>query len=288
MAFQIISIEDSVYPDSLRSIDDPPKRLYCEGDVSLLSMKKVAVVGSRKFSQYGRWVSDSVSKLLGKSGVCVVSGMAQGIDTCAHQGALSAGGKTIAVLGTGLDLCYPASNRSLMQRISENGLVITEYPNGYPVRRYNFPRRNRIISGLSECVVLAEAGLNSGALITAEMAANQGKDVYVVPGNINNRYGLGGNLLIRDGAIPLVILNDILNYIGVETKDGCRECKNLSDKEKIIYKYLEKHGEVSVDEVAQKLKIKPSKLNGIITVMEIKGAINTSTGKIFIADKLFK
>lgn len=283
MEYKIITLENPLYPESLRSIDDPPKELYCMGDLSLLSMEMVAVVGSRKLSSYGRLIGTDIAKKLAKAGVCVVSGMVRGIDACAHEGALMVDGKTIAVLGTGPDVCYPAINRNLKEKITERGLIVTEYPPGHPVRKFNFPRRNRIISGLSKAVIIAEAGLNSGSLITAEMAVSQGRDVYAVPCNINNQYGMGGNLLIRDGAIPLVVLSDIYKYLGLENPPEEDSLKGITGDERVIYQCLRNGREWSIDELSGKVKIPPGRLNGIITVMEMKGILHTSLGKIFIA-----
>ena len=216
-------------------------------------------------------------------GVCVVSGMVRGIDACAHEGALIINKKTITILGTGPDVCYPAINRNLKEKIAERGLIVTEYPPGHPVRKFNFPRRNRIISGLSKAVIIAEAGLNSGSLITAEMAVSQGRDVYAVPCNINNQYGMGGNLLIRDGAIPLVVLSDIYKYLGLENPPEEDSLKGITGDERVIYQCLRNGREWSIDELSGKVKIPPGRLNGIITVMEMKGILHTSLGKIFIA-----
>lgn len=283
MEYNEIDIKDSYYPEKLRLIADPPKRLYCLGDTSLLDKESVGVVGSRKFSSYGRWVAENIAEILTGANFVVVSGMAAGIDSFAHRGALDFGGKTIAVLGTGLDKCYPAKNKNLKEEIARKGLLVTEYPNGYPVKKFNFPRRNRIISGLSKAVVIGEAGLNSGALITAEFAAGQGKDVYVVPGNINNSYGMGGNLLLTDGAVPLVVLRDIVKYLGRNISVVDEDIDDMSHDEIEIYKALSNCGEMSIDELSEKTEKPTFILNGLVTVMEIKGLIHTSMGKIFIA-----
>ena len=177
-----IKMESEDYPLLLRQIQKPPKLLYAIGDISILKQKCVAVVGARKASSYGKWAARNIGKRLAEYGVAVVSGLAYGCDAEAHLGALDAGGRTVAVMGCGIDICYPAANRQLRRRIAENGLIISEYPPGTQPRPYMFPQRNRIISGLCEAVAVAEAGLSSGSLITASCAAEQGRLVFAVPG----------------------------------------------------------------------------------------------------------
>ena len=210
---RIIKKEDKAYPELLRNIKDPPKELYCIGDIRLLAGKKLAVVGSRKCSEYGRTTAMRIGETAARNNVTVVSGMAKGIDRFAHLGALKAGGKTIAVLGCGVNICYPKENRELYERIASQGLLISELPPDTPPAPYTFPQRNRIISGLSEAVTVVEAGTGSGALITAESAASQGRDVFAVPGNINSQYSLGTNKLLTDGATPIAVIDDI--FIGM-------------------------------------------------------------------------
>ena len=279
----MISIDDERYPAQLKEIADPPRQLYCAGDISLMKELCVAVVGSRKNSQYGSWAAKAVSSKIAAAGACVVSGMARGIDTCAHLAALGAGGKTIAVLGTGLDVCYPAANRQLKEQIEKKGLIVTEYPPGYPVHKGNFPRRNRIISGLSAATVVAEAGNNSGSLITAQLAAEQGRSVYVVPANINNPNALGGNLLIRDGAMPLMILDDIIDDLGLEKEARDTALEGLGEDEKRIVSLLVKNSELTASEISAALKLAPERVNGMLTVLEMKGLVQAALGKIFLA-----
>ncbi|MDR2156330.1 MAG: DNA-processing protein DprA, partial [Clostridiales Family XIII bacterium] len=162
---------DAAYPALLRLIPDPPKALYCDGNLNLLSRPAVAVVGARRATEYGKWAAMAMAKRYAECGLIVVSGMAEGVDSFAHAGALSGGGATVAVMGCGPDICYPRSNRRLRERILENGLLLSEYPPGTPPARHTFPARNRIISGLCVATVVVEAGLSSGSLITAERAA---------------------------------------------------------------------------------------------------------------------
>lgn len=283
MKYVTIRINDEEYPPLLREIAQPPGELYCAGDVSLLKRMCVAVVGSRKNSEYGRWAAKTIAGKLAAAGVCVVSGMARGIDTCAHIAALDAGGKTIAVLGTGLDVCYPAANRQLKEQIARDGLLVTEYPAGYPVHKGNFPKRNRIISGLSLATVVAEAGNNSGSLITAQLADEQGRSVYVMPANINNPNAIGGNLLIRDGAMPLVIPDDLLSDLGIEKRVDEASFEGLGEDEKRIKILLSKGKELTASDISASLHLAPERVNGLLTVLEMKGLIQAALGKIFLA-----
>jgi DNA processing protein len=243
----------------------------------------VAVVGSRKLSSYGTWASRAVSRKLAGAGVTVVSGMAKGADTCAHKGALEEKGNTIAVLGCGLDITYPASNRELKEEIARKGLLISEYPYGYPATKFTFPRRNRIISGLACATVIAEAGNNSGSLITAGFASEQGRSVYVIPANINNPSALGGNMLIRDGAMPLVILDDLLDDLGITRGLGEEMMAGLGEDEKSVLGLIIQSGEITDDEICDRLPLAPERINGILTVLEMKGIICSALGKIFLA-----
>ena len=163
------------YPENLRIINNPPERLYCIGDLNLLGLKSVAVIGSRKYTLYGKIVAQMIGKELAKADIPVVSGLAYGIDSFAHEGTVSLGGKAIAVLGTGIDIIHPVRNAWLYNKIASSGLIISEYEPGTPGAKYTFPQRNRIISAISEAVVVVEAGLNSGSLITADFAMNKEK-----------------------------------------------------------------------------------------------------------------
>ncbi len=279
----MIEKEDMEYPNGLKILKRPPERLYCLGDISLLSNRMVAVVGSRKTSAYGRWAATSISKRLSQENITVVSGMARGIDTNAHKGALEHVGKTIAVLGMGIDGCYPAENWRLKDIIANRGLVISEYPPGVKAQKWTFPQRNRIIAGLTEMVVIAEAGLNSGAFITAEIAMEQSKQVMAVPGNINNPYNIGNNKLIVDGATPVVVIEDIVEAMGIYGRKNKTVNIELGVDEKKIISILDKGGEMTVDEISRRLSKTSAEVNGIITILEMKGVIQTSVGKIFVA-----
>ena len=272
-----------VYPALLKEIRDYPKELYYIGDPKLLEEKCVSIVGSRKTNQYGRSTAYSFGKALGQRGITVVSGMAVGIDTCAHEGALQEKGNTAAVLACGLDLCYPPRNRELKEKIESVGIVLSEYPPGTAAQRYYFPQRNRIISGLSPLTVVVQAGNRSGALITAELAADQGRDVGAVPGNIDSEYNLGSNKLLREGAFALTGVQDLLEASGASVMSEPEAERLLSDEEKQLYFLLCSHGEMSLDQLAFYLKKPVNEVGSLAIVMEMKGIVFSAMGKVFIA-----
>ena len=279
----LIEKSDSRYPEQLRMITDPPERLYCIGDVGLLNMPMAAVIGSRKCSEYGKQTAMAVGKSLGMAGACVVSGMAKGIDSFGHLGALKHGGKTIAVLGCGVDICYPAENRNLYDQICTEGLVISEYPPGTAPMPYMFPQRNRIIAGLCSVVTVIEAGRDSGALITATLAAEQGREVYAVPGNITSMWSLGTNKLIADGAMPVVTVDDVSRAMGLDAQYSEEEYKGLSELERKVVMLVKSAGEVTLEFLCTKTGMNPVDMNGIVMVLEMKGYLATNFGKIFVA-----
>ena len=214
MKYKVIKVDinSNFYPERLRNISSPPKQLYCLGDLELLNYKNnIAIIGSRNCSFYGERAAKDFAFNLSKNNLCIVSGLAKGIDSFAHIGTLNAKGRTIAVLGSGLDNIYPRENEKLFQDIiKNNGLVITEYPLGTLALKQNFPARNRIISGLSDTVLVIEARKKSGTNITVDFALEQGKDVFVVPGNIYSKTSDGTNYLITEGAIPVLSYKDVL------------------------------------------------------------------------------
>lgn len=209
---KIVFWED--YPECLRQISDPPLCLYCLGDESLLTRPCVAVVGSRQASNYGLGMAGTIARDLGRAGICVVSGMAQGIDAAAHSGALEGAGSTIAVLGTGIDLVYPASNVRLREAIAERGLLVSEFSPGTRPEGPNFPHRNRIVSGLSLGVLVVEGALGSGSLVTAGLALRQNREVFALPGPANLKTYQGCHRLIREGACLVQSAEDILYELG--------------------------------------------------------------------------
>lgn len=217
MKYKVIKIDmnSKWYPERLKNIDCPPKQLYCLGDLELLNVKNsIAIIGSRNCSRYGERVAKEFAEGLSKNDVCVVSGLAKGIDAFAHMGCLGVGGKTVAVLGCGVDIIYPKENEELFYQIlKQKGLIISEYPLGTKPEKQHFPARNRIISGLSDGVLVIEARKNSGTNITVDFALEQGKDVFVIPGNIYSKTSDGTNFLIKEGAIPVTTYHDIWDFI---------------------------------------------------------------------------
>lgn len=215
----VLTLADAGYPKALLNIADPPIVLYAKGRLDLLSHPSVAVVGSRNATAQGVLNAEKFSQALSQAGLTIISGMALGIDTAAHQGALrgntnrSVGGSTIAVIGTGADIVYPARNRALAHRIAEQGCIVSEYPLGMPGIATNFPRRNRIISGLAQGVLVIEAAAQSGSLITARMAAEQGRDVFAIPGSIHSPLAKGCHQLIKQGAKLVESAQDILEEL---------------------------------------------------------------------------
>ena len=284
MELQIIDKRSAEYPKRLRDIHDPPEKLYCQGDISLLQSRTVAVVGSRKYTLYGKNVTLMIGKRLAENDVTTVSGLALGVDAFSHEGALDAGGRVIGVLGSGIDMMTPYSNRKLMKRgLDSGGLVVSEYPQGTPPYRSRFPARNRIISGLSEAVIIVEADLNSGSLITAKHAAEQGRCVYAVPGNINSQSSIGCNLLIRDGAVPLIIIDDVIRDLGMETKSAKPGKQGLETDEQKIFESAARRGGATLDEISSDSGLSVPLVSSLVTVMEIKGIVQSYAGRIYVA-----
>ena len=279
-----IDIDSREYPALLRDIPDPPQQLYCAGDISLLHEMSVSVVGSRKYTLYGKTVAEMVGRRLGECRVPVVSGLAYGIDAFAHEGALDAGGRVIGVLASGINRMGPKKNYGLMIRGLENGgLVLSEYEPDEPAERYKYPMRNRIISGLGKCTAVIEASVNSGSLITAQHAMEQGRPVYAVPGNINSQFSIGCNLLIRDGAFPLVVIDDLIRHIGIDPGETSDPVRRLGADERRVYDAAARYNGAPLDRLAEDTGMSTGSLNALVTVMEIKGIFSTYAGKVYIA-----
>ena len=275
-----LSINDRDYPEKLKLINDPPKKLYLRGDLSLLKMRGIAIVGSRRCSEYGKNVAMKIAKACVTNGFAVISGMAIGIDNFAHQGALKAGGDTIAVLGSGTDVCYPKQHQKLYESIIDKGLIVSELENGVEPMPYHFPLRNRIIAGLSEAVVIVEARTGSGSLITAECADAQNKPVFAVPGNITSQYSLGTNKLIAEGAQAISVIDDIFYYLGVSPEASAEELESLGEDERKVYELVKDAGEIPQDFICCKLGLDPLTVSGLVSVLEIKGFVDHSMGKV--------
>ena len=279
-----VRIGEKDYPELLNYISNPPDILYYIGDITIASKPAIAVVGARKATSYGKWAAYGFAKKLSEYQIAVVSGMAYGIDSYAHKGAVENLGKTIAVLGCGVDICYPESNRILREHILKEGLIISEYEPGVPPLPYRFPMRNRIISGLCIGTIIVEAGISSGSLITAECAAEQGRNIYALPGNINNMYSFGTNKLIKDGATPLILFDDIIDELGIAREKAAEALETAIGKdERVIYECVRNSGETTTDAICRCTGKPPSEVNAMVTILEMKGLLQTALGKIFIA-----
>ena len=243
----------------------------------------IGVVGTRGATVYGKHIAESFSKTFAEAGVTVVSGMARGVDTAAHRGVLNAGGRTIAVLGCGVDRCYPPENKSLMEEITLNGAVISEFFIGTPPRPQNFPKRNRIISALSKAIVAIEAKERSGVMNTVSWAAQQNKDVYAIPGNIYSRTSTGTNRLIKEGAIPVTSAEEILELMGItHQKDDHRQPKvALTESEQTVWDHLTCEP-VYLDVLSEKMDQPTGSILNILLGLEIKGLVRQLPGMLFV------
>lgn len=284
LGIEILCATEEEYPKLLREIPSFPPVLYVKvGDLGsgscrmrVLGRKAVAVVGTRKVTGYGRQVTEMIVEGLVASGLVIVSGLARGVDEIAHQTTLNNNGLTIAVLGCGLDLIYPPEHKDLANKIVEsNGAVVSEFPLGMAAVPGNFPARNRIISGLSLGVVVTEAAEDSGSLITASCAAEQGREVFAVPGPITSPLSRGTSDLIKKGAKLVNRVEDILEELGVKGADKMRDLRNLGElgsEEKKIVSLLENEN-LHIDEIARRLAKDSGELGGILSMLEIKGII---------------
>jgi DNA processing protein len=281
----ILTWEDEGYPKLLAEIPDPPPVLYVRGELKPEDAWAVAMVGTRRASTYGREVTRRLVSVLAQSGVTIVSGLARGIDAVAHQTALEAGGRTIAVLGCGIDLVYPPEHRELARRIAAQGALVSEYPLGTQPEPGNFPPRNRIISGLSLGVVITEAGRDSGALITADYAAEQGRDVFAVPGSILSAGCAGTNRLIQDGAKPVLDAADILqelNLTMVAEQKEARQVLPTTETEALILAHLSAEP-VHVDDLTRAVGLPVAQVTSTLALMELKGMVRQVGGMKYVA-----
>ena len=281
---KIVSFSNKDYPEMLKNIEDAPIVLYIKGIIQKEDRYAVAIVGSRKYSSYGKLAAEKLSSELSSMGFTIVSGMARGIDTLAHTAAINSGGRSIAVLGSGIDVPYPPENRGLMEKLAASGCVISEFPPGTLPERENFPKRNRIISGLSLGVLVVEATADSGSLITASCALEQGKEVFAVPGNINSVNSKGTNDLIKKGAKLVQSAEDVIEELAPILKGyiRTREKANieLSVEEKRLCDIMTaepKH----VDMLSRESKMPAQKVLGILLSLELNGIAKQAEGKKF-------
>ena len=284
----IVPYPDSQYPQILREIHDPPMLLYVKGNAIPSNLTFVAVVGSRNPTPYGLKAAERVAQGLARRGLGVVSGMARGIDSAAHWGCLGGRGKTVGVLGTGIDIPYPKSNQRLLGKILGQGAVISEFPFGTPPEPKNFPIRNRIISGLSKGVVVVEATMNSGSLITASLALEQGREVFAVPGSINSFKSTGCHFLIKQGAKLIEHPDDILDELGLNYPHATKidtftrePSPPLEERERSVYDLIG-DDPLHIDEIARLVQFRPAETASILMRMELKGAVRQLPGKRFV------
>ncbi len=284
----LITADSSEYPGCLKNIPDPPLYLYVKGALKPGDERAVAIVGTRKPTHYGTSVTHRLASELAFAGFTVVSGMARGIDTQAHSGALAAKGRTIAVLGCGIDVAYPPENRELMERISSCGAVVTENPFGTKPEAGYFPARNRVISGLARGTVIIEASNDSGSLITARYSLEQNRKLFAVPGNIGSPTSRGTNSLIKGGALLVERTEDILSALGTQQRGRVpgattRPLPALTPEEEIVLKCVTtepKH----IDVIMAESRTSPGKLSGVLVKLELKGLAKQLAGKYFVRE----
>jgi len=297
----MIHFNDERYPVVLRRIYDPPPVLYIKGSLSKQDNLSVAIVGCRRCSLYGQEQASRFGHLLASAGFTVCSGMARGIDTAAHQGALSAGGRTIAVQGCGLANTFPPENKKLFELISGNGACVSELPLGYEPLAENFPPRNRIIAGLSLGTIVIEAGLRSGALITAKAAMENNREVMAVPGKIDSPISKGTHQLLKQGAKLVESIEDVmesLGYVGEQLRSYASESAaevseavelplfdasqlNLSESERLIYDYLDKEA-VHIDQITAETDLMPADVSAGLVSLQLKGLVKQLPGSLFM------
>lgn len=282
---RIVGYQDPCYPEVLKEVAGAPLVLYMKGDYCREDRFGIAVVGSRKHTHYGEVVTRKISGELATSGFTIISGMARGIDTLSHESALAAGGRTIAVLGSGLDVYYPAENKGLMEKITLSGCAVSELPPGTMPSRENFPRRNRLISGLSLGVLVVEATSQSGSLITANYALEQNKEIFAVPGQITSRNSDGTNGLIRQGAKVVLGADDIIEELapvlrGFIRKSDCRPPVEISEDEGRICGFLTREPK-HIDLLSRESALPVHAVLNLLLSLELKGVVRQSNGKRF-------
>ncbi len=278
--FGVLTWADDRYPESLRDIPQSPPVLYLRGELTDQDLDGVGIVGTRRYTSYGRQVAEEVSRYLAREGFTVISGLARGIDGFAHRAALEGGGRTIAVLGSGVDHIYPPEHRELAGAIAQSGCVLSDYPLGTPPEGQNFPPRNRIISGLSRAVVVIEAGQRSGALITAKYAGDQGREVFAVPGPIYAPQSKGTNMLLKEGAHPVLQPEDILDVLRLTGQGSPRMIQRempASQDEADIFGALDLEP-LHVNEIAARVNLPVEQVTSTLAVMELKGLVRKTAG----------
>ncbi|MGB8657005.1 MAG: DNA-processing protein DprA [Candidatus Zixiibacteriota bacterium] len=288
-AIQIVAFKDESYPQNLLSIYDPPPLLFVRGQIRKEDQKAIAIVGCRFASVYGKRITERIGRELSQRGITVVSGLARGIDSIAHLSALKENGRTLAVFGSGLDVIYPPENKKLVEEIVKSGAIISEFPLGTKPDPPNFPRRNRLISGLSLGVVIVEAGARSGALLTAQCALEQNREVFAVPGNLGSKNSEGTNALIQQGAKLVTAVEDILDEFklkpGGERPDSPvhiqEDLSHLSEAESVVLKLLSDEPR-HIDKIATQATVGLPLVLSALLSLELKGLAKQLSGKMFI------
>jgi DNA processing protein len=286
----LLTCRDPHYPALLRSLVDAPVAIYCVGNPEILALPQLAIVGSRNPTNTGRDTAAAFAHHMAGVGLSIVSGLANGIDAAAHQGALSASGHTVAICGTGLDQIYPPSNRKLATDIAASGLLLSEYPVGTPPRRYHFPQRNRLISGMSVGTLVVEAARRSGSLITARQAIEQGREVFAVPGSIHNPLARGCHQLLREGAKLVESAEDILTELGALVTLHTTATSERTDKEQedeldpdyhILLNALD-YDPATVDTLINRSGLTPDAVSSMLLILELQGHVTPVSGGRFV------
>lgn len=282
---KILTWMDENYPARLKEIDQPPPVLYIRGEYLADDLFAVAIVGTRKVTPYGRQVTEDIASYLASNGITVISGLARGVDAIAHQAALKAGGRTMAVLGSGVDKIYPPEHRGLAEQMMARGAVVSDYAVGTPPDASNFPPRNRIISGLSLAVVVVEAAETSGALITAEFAAEQGREIFAVPGSILAPQSKGANRLIQKGAQPLLTPADLMQALDLTRMGDHKAARKIlpSDETEAVVLNALGSEPLHVDEICNQANLPIEKISAALAMMELKGMVRQVGGMNYVA-----
>jgi DNA processing protein len=286
---KVLTLADKNFPSLLANIYDPPPVIYIKGQLPKKEEKIIAIVGTRKASRYGRETAKKLAYELASLGFTIVSGMASGIDTAAHEGALEAGGKTLAVFGCGVDIIFPSQNKGLAERITSSGALVSEFPMGTRPEKGTFPRRNRVISGLSLGVIVVEGHYDSGAMITAKYALDQGREVFAVPGNVELDQSKGPHWLIKQGAKLVESVDDVLEELNM-AKPGPRpeaqglrmkDYSDLSEEEQKIVKVLSLEPKY-IDNISQESRLSISEVSSRLMMLEVRKIIRQLPGKMFV------
>ncbi len=283
---RFITLNCAEYPPGLKNIYDPPPYLFVKGEIKNEDSKALAIVGTRLPSSYGKLIAEKITRELAEKGITIVSGFARGVDSISHHFALESKGRTVAVFGSGLDVIYPPENKKLAERIEKNGALISEFLLGTEPEGNNFPKRNRLISGFSLGVIIIEAGIKSGALLTAQLALEQGREVFAIPGNISSKGSQGTNWLIKNGATLVTRVEDVLEELKNVFSDGAKDPKkdvgfSLSEQEQKVYQLLSTEP-AHIDLIARESQLTTPQALSLLLNLELKGAVKQLSGKNFI------